>query len=95
VFTGFIDVPRTGVYTFQTASDDGSRLSIDGEPVIDNDGIHGRRSVSGQLALARGLHRIRLDFLQQEGDAGLTVRYAGPDIEAQPIPSSTLYRSVK
>ena len=37
--------------TFYTSSDDGSRLWIDGTPVVDNDGIHPPIERSGSIAL--------------------------------------------
>ena len=40
-FDGMIEVPVAGEYTFYTCSDDGSRISVDGEPVVTNDGMHG------------------------------------------------------
>ncbi|MEQ1852603.1 MAG: plastocyanin/azurin family copper-binding protein, partial [Chthoniobacteraceae bacterium] len=40
VFTGKLDAPKDGQYFFQLASDDGGRISIDGKPVVENDGIH-------------------------------------------------------
>lgn len=95
VFDGFIDIPRPGVYTFQIASDDGSRLYIDSEQVVDNDGIHAQRAASGRIALARGFHRIRVVFFESGADASLSVRYAGPGIEDQPVPSSALYRTTE
>ena len=35
-FTGYLDVREPGLYTFQTTSDDGSALLVDGELVVDN-----------------------------------------------------------
>ena len=42
IFSGFINIPEDGVYTFSTKSDDGSVLLIDGQKVVNNDGSHGR-----------------------------------------------------
>ena len=39
-FTGCIDIPADGAYTFAPTSDDGSRLWIDGVPVVDHGGAH-------------------------------------------------------
>src|SRR4029079_13633502 len=39
--TGIIEVPRAGKYTFRVASDDGSRVYLDGQLLIENDGVHG------------------------------------------------------
>jgi hypothetical protein len=38
--TGYINVPTTGIYIFEPRTCDGSRLSIDGQLVADNDGVH-------------------------------------------------------
>ena len=45
---GFLDVPSTGDYAFSTASDDGSRLWIDEELVVANDGHHGVMGQKGR-----------------------------------------------
>ena len=46
VWTGWLDVPATGPYTFSLSSDDGSRLYLDGSttPLIDNGGASGGMS---------------------------------------------------
>ena len=38
-----LKVARTGIHTFRTFSDDGSRLYIDRLLVVDNDGLHSPR----------------------------------------------------
>jgi hypothetical protein len=81
VFEGWIEVPVTGVYTFNLASDDGSRLTIDSNVLIDNDGIHGMRTLSGSLALMKGLHAIRLEFFQGKGGIGLELQAEGQNGE--------------
>lgn len=70
-FIGYIDIPVEGVYTFETASDDGSRIWIDDELAVDNDGSHGMRFRRGRVALREGLHRFRLDYVQGGGGMGL------------------------
>ena len=47
--------PRPKVATFISISDDGSRIVIDGQVVVDNDGIHGRRARNGNINLSAGL----------------------------------------
>jgi len=39
-FTGKINIPKNGKYSFFLSSDDGSKLSINGKEVVDHDGIH-------------------------------------------------------
>ena len=91
LFPGFIRVPADGVYTFYTDSDDGSRLYIGDELVVENDGLHGMQERKGAIALAAGLHPIRVIYFDKTGGDGLNISYNGPGIEKKPIPSEALY----
>ena len=52
VFSGYIDIPADGLYTFTVNSDDGSRLFIAGVQVVDNDGSHSATEVAGDYRAA-------------------------------------------
>ena len=52
------------VYEFFLKSDDGSRLTINGQQVIDNDGEHGAREKNGKITLKKGEHKVELDYFQ-------------------------------
>ncbi len=91
-FTGYINVPSDGQYTFYTSSDDGSALYIDDISVISNDGLHGLTEKSGSIGLKAGKHAIRVSYFQHGGDQTLAVNYSGPGVSKQVIPSSSLYR---
>jgi parallel beta-helix repeat protein len=93
-FKGYINVPADGQYTFYTNSDDGSKLYIDNVLVVNNDGLHGTVERSGTIGLKAGKHAIIVGYIQQAGDAVLSVSYSGPNIGKQTIPSSVLYRSL-
>ena len=91
VFSGYIKVKQDGVYTFFTESDDGSRLYIGADLIVDNDGFHGMREESGQVALKAGLHPVKVTFFEGEIEEGLIVRYEGPGVEKKEIPESVLF----
>ena len=91
-YSGFVRVPEDGVYAFYTDSDDGSRLFIGETMVVDNDGLHGMREVRGVIALAAGLHPIRVEFFEKTGGDGLAVSVKGPKAEKKPVPDSMLFR---
>jgi hypothetical protein len=63
-WSGWLRTDRDGEYTFFTTSDDGSTIGIDGHIVVDNGGVHPAVLQTGTLATTRGLHRIRVRFLQ-------------------------------
>ena len=89
-FVGSINVPRAGVYTFFTSSDDGSFLWIDGERVVNSGGFHAMLERSGRIQLDAGKHSIALYYYQRRSDAGLDVQWQGPGVEKQKIPASVL-----
>lgn len=89
-FTGFIEIAKEGNYSFYSASDDGSRLFIGTNIVVDHDGEHGADERSGSIALKPGKHQITLVFFQREGPSELHVSHQGPGIEKRNIPASVL-----
>jgi hypothetical protein len=89
-FDGYIDISTEGQYTFYTASDDGSKLYIDQQEVVNNDGRHGKVERSGQVYLTEGKHAIRVTYFEKWGGEILEVKYAGPDLAKQFIPSQML-----
>ena len=85
VFTGEIECPKDGKYTFVTSSDDGSQLLIDGKLVVDNDGVHGVQSRSGSVTLKKGKRSIEVRFFEKSGGEELAVAWSGPGIKNQPL----------
>jgi hypothetical protein len=90
VFEGLLDVPEDAVHTFTATSDDGSRLTIGGTLVIDNDGEHAPEPKTGQIGLAKGLHEIRVEFFERMGGQALEMEWSSPALAPQPIPAERL-----
>ncbi|MBM4251799.1 MAG: hypothetical protein FJ146_07490 [Deltaproteobacteria bacterium] len=64
-FRAQILIPESGYYGFQTQSDDGSLLYIDGRVIVRNDTVHAISTVTNdQVYLEAGLHDIQLDYFQ-------------------------------
>ena len=91
-FSGYINVPSDGQYTFYTSSDDGTMLYIDNNLVVNNDGEHGVVEKSGTIGLQAGKHAISLGYIQRTGDASLNVSYSGPGISKQLIPFFIVFK---
>ncbi len=83
VFTGVLKVPADGEYTFSVDSDDGSRLTIQGQEVVLYDGIHGTGQPHvGKISLRKGRVPIRVDYFQgPTGAKDLIVKWSGPEVE--------------
>ncbi|SDX03413.1 PA14 domain-containing protein [Ruegeria halocynthiae] len=77
--TGQLNVETAGTYTIYLTSDDGSELYIDGEKVIDNDGLHAARLLTVTLDLSEGPHDIELRYFENRGAQTLVLEWDGPD----------------
>jgi hypothetical protein len=87
-FEGWLRVPATGVWDLSTESDDGSRLFVNGQLLVNNDGLHGMVDRTGSVALEAGLHAIVVEFFENGGGAGEIVRWEGPGTARAIIPAS-------
>lgn len=80
--SGQIVVLQTAYYAFDTNSDDGSILTIDGTQVVNNDGNHGMTDKAGTKLLRRGVHSFSLVYAQTgSGNFGLILHANGADID--------------
>jgi len=91
IFSGFIRIPSRGEYSFFTASDDGSRLYVNGQLVVNNDGDHATQEKGGSLVLEAGDHPIKITYYNRGGPAELKVSLSGPGLDKQNIPSDWLF----
>lgn len=92
-FTGFIEIPREGIYHFYTLSHEGSKLLIGKEEIVSNDATHPPRESSGDSALKAGRHAITLLYFQNQGESLLDVYWEGPDLPKRKIPSAAFFHS--
>ena len=89
-FQGYLSVPATGQYTFAIASDDGSRIYIDDQLVINHDGLHGMSEKRATVQLSAGSHPFLVTYFDNGGGDGLRVQWQGPGFGRQEIPVENL-----
>ncbi len=78
-YSGRFWIERPGIYRFRLVSDDGAMLYVDGQLIIDNDGVHSPEARLGSVHLAGGLHAIRVPYFQGPRDTvALMLEIAGP-----------------
>ena len=87
---GYITVPHDALYTFYLACDDGGKLRIDGELVVDHDGQHDATEKAGQVALRSGYHTVDLVFFQALGGVALNLSVSAPRTPKQDVPGTWL-----
>lgn len=73
-------IEEAGEYAFMLTSDDGSRLTLNGEVLIDHDGLHGAISkTSERVFLEQGAHPLRVDHFEAGGASVLKLEWIGPN----------------
>jgi len=92
-WTGQVQAPVAGNYTFSTVSDDGVRLWVNGLLVIDNWTNHGTTTNnSAPIALVAGTkYDIRMEFYEGTWDAVARLLWAYPGQAQTVIPQSRLF----
>jgi hypothetical protein len=91
-YTGYLRVPRTGVYTFLARSDDGAALWIGDRNVFWSVGQSPKTTETwGQIALQAGLHPITVGYFQAYGPMALQLDMEGPGMRSQRVPDALLY----
>ena len=92
---GYIYITSTGTYTFKLTSDDGSRLLLDDQVLIDNDGLHGATpKQSNPVHLSQGFHPLSVEFFDRRGHEFLELAYKEENGHFMTVPSQLLFHEV-
>jgi hypothetical protein len=95
-WTGEVEAAYTETYTFYTTSDDGVRLWIDGQPLVDNWTDHSSTENSGTIDLVAGnAYSLVMEFYENTGGAIAELRWSSPSTLKQLIPQAALAPPVK
>ena len=74
-FSTTIQVEKEERFTFYANSDDGSKLWVDNELVVDNDGDHGVIEKNGSISLKPGTYPLQVVWFNGGGSGWLNVDY--------------------
>ena len=91
VFTGYINIVEDGIYTFTSLSDDGSKVVIDDQTVVNNDGKHARFALTAGVSLLKGFHKIEIRYFQVGGSSILKLFMAEPGKPKAEMPPGLLF----
>ncbi|WP_282090887.1 ricin-type beta-trefoil lectin domain protein [Streptomyces tendae] len=88
---GNLNAAQAGSYTFRLTSDDGSRLWIDDQLVVDHDGLHGPEPKDATVDLTAGTHALRIEHFERDGGQQLTLAWQPPGASGfSVVPNSVL-----
>ena len=83
VWEGEISASETGDYLFRVDADDGARILVNGTEVVRVDGIgamDGSRVKQRGIPLTAGVHKLRVEYFEYQGEQGITAAWRGPGI---------------
>jgi glucose/arabinose dehydrogenase len=90
-WTGQVEAPTAGTYTFYTVSDDGVRLWVNGQQLVNRWTNHAAIEDSGAVTLSAGRYPIAMEYYENTGQATARLLWSGPSIAKAVVPSTRLY----
>jgi PA14 domain len=89
---GFLEPQSSETYGLHVCSDDGARLWLDGQLLIDAWADHGPSEQAAKLKLEAGRrYAIKLEYFERAGEAMARLLWSSPTLGKQPIPTTQLY----
>lgn len=73
--TGFINIQKTTNVVFRLVADDGARLLIDNQLVVENGGQHPLEARDGEIILKAGKHPFKVEYYQHGAGKGLSLQW--------------------
>jgi hypothetical protein len=90
-WTGKVIPKSSGPHTFSTYGDDGVRLWVNGQQLVDDWTLHPASERSGSITLTAGQpYDIRMEFYEREGPAVARLLWSSPGVSKAPVPSTQL-----
>jgi hypothetical protein len=95
-WTGEVEAAFTETYTFYTNSDDGVRLWIDGQQLVNNWTVHASTEDRGTIDLVAGTtYSLIMEYYENGGGAVAELRWSSPSTPKQLIPQAALSPPVR
>ena len=82
VWTGWLDVPENGKYTFTYDTDDGGAVAINGKEIITRDRIGPAGSPTKKaIQLKKGRAEIKIEYFEYTGQEEVALSWRGPGVK--------------
>lgn len=92
IWTGKVRPATTGTYTFYVTGDDGVRLTVNGQVLVNALVSQAPTEYSGTITLtAKQKYDIKLEYFQGGGGGAAILSWAGPSVTKRVIPREQLY----
>lgn len=84
LFKGFMNFDEEGTYKLCVNSDDGSKVYVRNQLVINNDGLHGPVEKCADIdgSFGSGIYSVRVEFFERGGGALCTLKWQPPSSDS-------------
>jgi hypothetical protein len=94
-WTGWVQAQYSEPYSLHVISDDGARLWLDDQLLVDAWYDHASVQTSARVDLQAGArHTLRLEYYQRSREALVRLLWSSPSTPKQPIPQNQLYTDI-
>ena len=87
-WTGEIYALSAGIHNFRSIADDGVRLYIDGQLIINDWTNHGATNRYGSIFLDEGYHNLEMHFYEDGGGASVSLYWTPPGLAESLVTAS-------
>lgn len=89
-FEGYLRVKETATYLLSVTSDDGSKVYLGDELLLDNDGSHSTRTVELEIGLREGMHPLTIEYFEDYAGEALQLNLYNLD-NRRPVRNNMLF----
>lgn len=89
-FSGYVRIKETATYLLTLISDDGARLYIGDDLILDNNGAHSGQSAETEIGLREGLHPITIEYVEDRATESLHLNLYNLD-NRRPVRNNMLF----
>lgn len=90
---GYLEVKEDGLYTFYLTSDDGAKLFLSEQLIVNNDGSHSPRMKKGFAALKKDIHPIKIEYFEDFDGELIHLEYSVGDSLKKEVPFTDFYHA--
>ncbi len=93
-WSGWLQIETPGDYLFSVMSDDGARLYLGNQLLVDDWALHGVEDHRGRATLKKGFVEIRLEYFENGGGAACRLVWRTPGVDKPAlVPKEALFHN--
>jgi hypothetical protein len=85
-FEGYIQITKKDLYDLWVSSDDGAKVYLNDQLLLNNDGLHSADiAMASLIPLNPGYYQVRIDYFEKNGGESITLGYLKTGEKIEPV----------